>query len=58
MTTKSIYLNALQEKLDTWSVEIDKLKAKSDLAKTDVRLEYHKDIQALRSRQDAAKSKP
>jgi multidrug resistance efflux pump len=43
--------------LDEWSAEIDKLKAKVDKAEADAQLEYYKEIEELRTMQEAANSK-
>jgi uncharacterized coiled-coil DUF342 family protein len=57
MSMKEAYEKKLQAKLDEWSAEIDKLKAKADSAEADVQLEYYKQIEDLRSMQDAAGKK-
>jgi len=57
MSMKEAYEKKLQAKLDEWNAEIDKLKAKADSAEADVQLEYYKQIEELRSMQDAARKK-
>ena len=57
MSMKEIYQKKLQAQLDEWSAEIDILKAKADKAKADAQLEYYKEIEELRSMQEAASSK-
>ena len=57
MSMKEIYQKKLQAQLDEWSAEIDKLKAKADRAEADAQLEYYKEIEELRSMQEAASSK-
>lgn len=57
MSTKEAYEKKIQSRLDEWSAEIDKLKAKADSAEADVRLEYYKQIEKLQSMQKAANEK-
>ena len=57
MSMKEAYEKKLQAQLDEWNTEIDKLKAKADKTEADAQLEYHKQIEELRSMQEAAKSK-
>lgn len=57
MSMKEAYEKKLQGKLDEWSAEIDKLKAKADSAEADAKLEYYKQIEELQSMQDAASKK-
>lgn len=52
---------AYEEKFDAqlkeWSAQIALLNAKADKAKAEVKIEYYKTIETLRSNQDAAKMK-
>lgn len=57
MSMKEAYEKKLQGKLDEWSADIDKLKAKADSAEGDAQLEYYKQIEELRSMQEAANNK-
>ncbi len=57
MGKKEAYEKKMQAELNEWSAEIDKLKAKADAAEGDAQLEYHKQIDELRSMQDAAGKK-
>lgn len=57
MGMKEAYEKKLQAQLDEWGADIDKLKAKADSAEADVQLEYYKEIEKLRSLQDAAVDK-
>jgi uncharacterized coiled-coil DUF342 family protein len=57
MGMKEAYEKKLQAKLNEWSAEIDKLKAKADGEKAEVQLEYYKKIEELRSMQEAAANK-
>lgn len=57
MSMKEAYEKKLQAKLDEWSADIDKLKARADSAEADIQLKYYKKIEELRSQQDAARIK-
>jgi uncharacterized coiled-coil DUF342 family protein len=57
MTDKDAYVQKLHEKLDEWNAEIDKLKAKADKVEADSRLEYQKQIEALRKKRKDAEIK-
>lgn len=57
MSMKEAYEQKLQAQLDEWSAEIDKLKARADDAEADAQLEYYKQIEELRSMQEAASNK-
>jgi uncharacterized phage infection (PIP) family protein YhgE len=57
MSKKEIYQKKLQAQLDEWSAEVDKLKAKADLAQDDAQLDYHKEIEKLRAMQETGSSK-
>lgn len=57
MSMKEAYEKKLQSQLDEWRAEIDKLKAKADSAEADTQLQYYKEIEELRSMQDAASEK-
>lgn len=57
MSMKEAYEKKLQSRLDEWSAEIDKLKAKADAAEADAQLEYYKEIEELREMQETARSK-
>lgn len=57
MGMKEAYEKKLQAQLDEWSTEIKKLKAKADKTEADAQLEYYKQIEELRSMQEAANSK-
>ncbi|TWI68543.1 hypothetical protein LZ24_02516 [Desulfobotulus alkaliphilus] len=57
MSMKKEYEQKLQAQLDEWGIRIDKLKAKADIKKADAQLEYHKQIEELRSQRESASNK-
>lgn len=57
MSKKEAYEKKLQGQLNEWRAEIDKLKARTDSAEGDAQLEYYKQVEDLRTRQDAAREK-
>ena len=57
MITKDEFVRTMHAKLDQWNAEIDVLSAKADQAEASARAEYHKQLEALRSKRDAARSK-
>jgi uncharacterized coiled-coil DUF342 family protein len=54
---KEAYEKKLQSQLDEWSAEIDKLKAKASAADAEIQLKYYKQLEELRSMQEAAYKK-
>ncbi|MFO8024258.1 coiled coil domain-containing protein [Thiohalophilus sp.] len=57
MSLKQAYEQKLKAQLDEWKNEIDILKARADKTEADVQLEYYKNIESLREKQDAARNK-
>jgi chromosome segregation ATPase len=57
MSEKQAYEKKLQAKMDEWSAEIDKLKAKANDAEANAQLEYNRRIEDLRSMQEAARDR-
>ena len=51
---KEAYEKKLRARLDEWSAEIDKLKAKADGAEADAQIAYQKHIDELRAMRDDA----
>ncbi len=49
MSEKEAYEKKLQAQLDKWMADIDKLKAQADRAEADLRLEYYKKIEDVRT---------
>ncbi len=57
MSVKEEYQKKLQVQLDEWGTEIDKLKVVAGKAKTGLQGEYYKEIEDLRSKQQAEQQK-
>ncbi len=57
MGIKEDYQKELQEQLDEWGKEIDKLKVVASKAKAGLQGEYYKEVEDLRCKQLAAQKK-
>lgn len=57
MSIKKQYEQKLQAQLDQWHAEIDKLKAKANVVAADKELEIYKEIEKIRTMQEAAANK-
>ena len=57
MGMKETYQKELQDQLDEWGVEIDKLKVVAEKAKTGLQGEYYKEVEDLRCKQLDAQKK-
>ncbi|WP_116473251.1 sll1863 family stress response protein [Zobellella maritima] len=57
MSMKDAYQQKLRSQLDEWDAELNRLKAKADMAKADIQIEYNKQIKALQSKRDEAGKK-
>lgn len=57
MSVKEAYENKLRGKLAEWRADIDKLKAKAQQAEADTQLAYYKEIEELRTQQEAVRDK-
>lgn len=57
MGMKDAYIKKLKGQLDEWSADIEKLKAKAGKAEGEAELKYHKQMEALREKQDKAREK-
>lgn len=57
MSTKQNYINKLQAQLDEWAAEVDKLKAKAEGVTADLQIEYNKQLEELKNKQQAANEK-
>jgi uncharacterized coiled-coil DUF342 family protein len=54
MNIREAYEQKQQAQLNEWAARIKKLKAKADMAEADAQFEYYRQIEELRSMQDAA----
>jgi hypothetical protein len=57
MNTRNEYVEQLKKNLDQWNTDIAKWEAKAKLAKTDMRIEYEMQLEALRKHREAAMEK-
>ncbi len=57
MSMKEAYKKKLEAQFDEWKVEIDKLKAKANKAEADAQIKYHKQIENIRTKQEAVQEK-
>jgi hypothetical protein len=57
MSKKEAYEKKLEAQLQEWKTDIDKMKAKADKADAEAKLEYYKQIEELRTKQEAAQKK-
>ena len=57
MKNKEAYIQKLHAKIDEWNADIDRLKAKANQVEADSRIEYQKQIQALKSKRDDVEKK-
>jgi chromosome segregation ATPase len=57
MTTRKEYVESLKARLDEWNTDLDKWEAKAKSAKTDLRIEYEMQLDALRQHRETASSK-
>lgn len=57
MNKKEAYEKKLRGKLSEWRADTEKLRAKAEQAEGDAQLAYYKELEELRSRQEAARGK-
>ena len=57
MNPKEAYVQKLHAKIDEWNADIDRLKAKADQVEADSKIEYQKQIQALKNKRDEIEKK-
>lgn len=57
MSKKEAYVQKLHAKIDEWNADIDKLSAKADQVEADSRLEFEKQIEALKAKREEFKLK-
>ncbi|ODS33835.1 MAG: hypothetical protein SCARUB_00996 [Candidatus Scalindua rubra] len=50
MSQKNVYIEELQEQLDKWNAEIDKLEARTNEVETDDKLALQEHIKVLREK--------
>jgi outer membrane murein-binding lipoprotein Lpp len=57
MSNREEYIHKMQAKLEEWNSEIDTLTAKAGEVATDVKNEYHEQIESLKEKQASARLK-
>ncbi len=57
MINRNEYVENLKTHLDQWNSDIAKWEAKAKLAKTDLRIDYEMQLEAMRKQRDAAMEK-
>jgi archaellum component FlaC len=57
MDNRKEYIRKMQAKLEEWDLEIDMLTARAGKVSTDIKNEYHEQIEALKSKQADAREK-
>jgi len=57
MTKKEAYEKKIESQLQEWKSDIDKMKAKIDKVDAETQLEYYKQIEDLRTKQEYAQKK-
>ncbi|MCB1747255.1 MAG: coiled coil domain-containing protein [Gammaproteobacteria bacterium] len=57
MSLKASYEEMMQDQLDQWSAEIERLEARVQLADAQARVAYLEQIEDLRSQRDAARGR-
>ena len=54
MVDRDAFAQKMKAKLDEWNAEIDRLSAKADAAQADTKLEYNKQVEALKKQREDA----
>jgi len=54
MVDRDAYVQEMKAKLDEWNAQIDRLSAKADAAQADTKLEYNKQVEALKKQREEA----
>jgi uncharacterized coiled-coil DUF342 family protein len=54
---RKAFIDKLTTQLREWDAEIDKLEAKAQKAKADVKVEYNQQVQELKQKRDAAQNR-
>ncbi|MEX0924161.1 MAG: hypothetical protein WDZ84_15450 [Rhodovibrionaceae bacterium] len=52
MDNQDVYIKRLQVQMEEWENEIERLRIKADKASADAQIEYRKQLEELRKRQD------
>jgi uncharacterized coiled-coil DUF342 family protein len=55
MSDRDAYADKMRAKLDEWNAEIDRLSAKVEGAQADAKLEYNRQIEAIKKQRDEAR---
>lgn len=56
MNVKEKYVQKVEEQLQEWKIDIDRLKDKAEKAEAQMRTEYHKKLETIKEKQDAAET--
>ena len=56
MNVQEKYVQKVEEQLQEWKIDIDKLKAKAEKAEAQMRTEYHKKLDTIKEKQAAAET--
>ena len=56
MKQKDMYIQKIEEQIQGWKVDIDRLRAMAENAEAHLRTEYHKKLDILKEKQAAAES--
>ena len=57
MSKRDEYVAKLKNKLDEWNKDVDKLEAKSEHVKEEVKEKYHEELEVVKKQRDNARAK-
>lgn len=57
MSEKNQYIEKAKARIAQWDAEIDKMKAKTDEAEADAKIEYQKQLDEMRTQRDKANAR-
>lgn len=57
MSKRDEYVEKLKVKLDEWNTDIDKLEAKAEHVKEDLKEKYHEEVNSVRQHRESVKGK-
>ena len=57
MSIRSEYIEQLKQNLDKWNTDLSELEAKARVARTDLRIDYEMQLEALRKHREEASEK-